>query len=91
MVRGHPVALIRWQLFECGEEAVGPPFRVCIWCGHKLDKIAGAEKDAEAMLANPLLDFDKLLLIKRLPLGDPRLAKNKRGLGEFHGVPRQSS
>lgn len=45
----------------------------------------------EALLANPLLDFDRLLLIKRKPLGDPRLAKNHRGLVEFHGVPRQSS
>ncbi len=45
----------------------------------------------EALLANPLLDFDELLIIKRKPLGDPRLAKNKRGLVEFHGIPRQSS
>jgi formylglycine-generating enzyme required for sulfatase activity len=44
-----------------------------------------------ALLANPLLDFDRLLIIKRKPLGDPRLAKNHRGLGEFNGVPQQSS
>lgn len=45
----------------------------------------------KALLANPLLDFDQLLVIKRKPLGDPRLAKNHRGLVEFHGIPRQSS
>lgn len=46
----------------------------------------------KALLANPLLDFEKLLLIKRKPDGDPRRwnAPNK-GLGEFIGLPRQSS
>ena len=45
----------------------------------------------EALLANPLLDFDELLLIKRRPLRDARLSRNGRGLGEFSGIPRQSS
>lgn len=45
----------------------------------------------DALLANPLLNFDKLLIIKRKPIGDPRMAKNHRGLVEFHGIPRQSS
>jgi hypothetical protein len=46
----------------------------------------------EALLANPLLDFDRLLLIKRKPHGDPRRAESPdRGLGEFIGLPRQSS
>ncbi len=45
-----------------------------------------------AMLANPLLKFGKLLLIKRKPMGDARRARGKgRGLGEFIGLPRQSS
>jgi len=46
----------------------------------------------EALLANPLLDFDKLLLIKRVPLGDPRRPKGDgKGLGKFLGLPQQSS
>ena len=46
----------------------------------------------EALLANPLLDFDRLLLIKRKPVGGARRAKGKNhGLGEFLGLPRQSS
>ncbi|MHC4201483.1 MAG: TolB family protein, partial [Planctomycetota bacterium] len=45
----------------------------------------------EALLANPLLDFDKILLIKRRPLRDPRMSRNGKGLGEFSGIPRQSS
>jgi formylglycine-generating enzyme required for sulfatase activity len=46
----------------------------------------------EALLANPLMNFDKLLLIKRKPHGDPRRAKAPdRGVGEFIGLPRQSS
>jgi formylglycine-generating enzyme required for sulfatase activity len=44
------------------------------------------------LLSNPLLDFDELLLIKRKPLGDPRRPKApNRGLGEFLGIPQQSS
>lgn len=46
----------------------------------------------EALLSNPLLDFDRLLLIKRKPLGDPRRAKEPdRGIGKFVGMPQQSS
>ncbi|MDO8539949.1 MAG: SUMF1/EgtB/PvdO family nonheme iron enzyme [Opitutaceae bacterium] len=46
----------------------------------------------EALLANPLLDFERLLVVKRKPLGDPRRSHgNAHGLGEFLGVPRQSS
>ncbi|MHC4155727.1 MAG: SUMF1/EgtB/PvdO family nonheme iron enzyme [Planctomycetota bacterium] len=46
----------------------------------------------KALLTNPLLDFDRLLLIKRKPHGDPRRAESPdRGLGEFIGMPRQSS
>ncbi|HUS71557.1 MAG TPA: SUMF1/EgtB/PvdO family nonheme iron enzyme [Sedimentisphaerales bacterium] len=46
----------------------------------------------EALLANPLLNFDRLLLIKRKPLGDPRRAKEPdRGIGKFVGMPQQSS
>jgi len=48
-----------------------------------------------ALLSNPLLDFDKLLLIKRKPLDDPRRAngdeENDKGLGKFLGIPQQSS
>ena len=49
----------------------------------------------QALLSNPLLDFDKLLLIKRKPLDDPRRSKgdpdNDKGLGKFLGIPQQSS
>ena len=46
----------------------------------------------EALLANPLLDFDELLVMKRRPKGDPRRSQwDDKGLGEFVGVPRQSS
>ncbi|MHC4702637.1 MAG: hypothetical protein ACYTFQ_18905, partial [Planctomycetota bacterium] len=45
-----------------------------------------------ALLANPLLDFDRLLLIKRKPLGDPRRSHEPgRGIGRFVGMPQQSS
>ncbi|MBW8039991.1 MAG: SUMF1/EgtB/PvdO family nonheme iron enzyme [Planctomycetes bacterium] len=46
----------------------------------------------EALLSNPLLDFDRLMLIKRKPVGDPRRPKGTdKGLGEFLGLARQSS
>ncbi|MHB1033920.1 MAG: SUMF1/EgtB/PvdO family nonheme iron enzyme [Pirellulales bacterium] len=46
----------------------------------------------ESLLANPLLDFDRLLLIRRAPDGDPRRADGTGfGVGEFIGLPRQSS
>ncbi|MBW8017647.1 MAG: SUMF1/EgtB/PvdO family nonheme iron enzyme [Planctomycetes bacterium] len=60
----------------------------------------GAIKQAESiialkqsiLLANPLLDFEKLLVVKRVPVGDPRRSKYlNHGLGEFIGLPRQSS
>ncbi len=45
-----------------------------------------------ALLANPLLDFDRLLLIKRKPLGNPRRSHEPvRGIGQFVGMPKQSS
>ncbi len=46
----------------------------------------------EALLANPLLDFQRLLLVKRIPNGDPRRALGTGYLhGEYLGLPRQSS
>jgi formylglycine-generating enzyme required for sulfatase activity len=46
----------------------------------------------EALLANPLLDFERLLVIRRTPAGDPRRSQwADRGLGEYIGLPRQSS
>ncbi len=46
----------------------------------------------EALLGNPLLDFDRLLLIKRIPHGDPRRPLGTGYLhGEYIGLPRQSS
>jgi len=48
-----------------------------------------------ALLDSPLLDFDRLLVIKRKPLGNPRRARgdreNDKGLGRFLGLPQQSS
>ena len=46
----------------------------------------------EALLGNPLLDFDRLMLIRRKPLGDPRRATaDGKGLGKVLGLPQQSS
>ena len=48
----------------------------------------------EALLANPLLDFDELLVVRRRPLGGARLLMSEAqpyGIGEFLGLPRQSS
>ncbi|HYW79773.1 MAG TPA: hypothetical protein VE890_09365, partial [Thermoguttaceae bacterium] len=46
----------------------------------------------ETLLSNPLLDFDRLLVIRRKPLGNPRRAKGpNRGMGEFFGLPQQSA
>ena len=50
------------------------------------------EIQREALLANPLIDFDKLLLIRRVPDGDPRRPHGTGyGVGEYIGLPRQSS
>jgi len=41
---------------------------------------------------NPLLDFDRLLLIERTPHGQPRWPTDTGyGMGEYLGLPRQSS
>lgn len=46
----------------------------------------------QALLANPLLDFNKMLLIRRTPHGDPRMAIGTGfGVGEYIGLPRQTS
>jgi hypothetical protein len=46
----------------------------------------------EALTANPLLDFDRLLLVRRTPHGDPRRAMGRGyGVSEYLGYPRQSS
>lgn len=46
----------------------------------------------EALLANPLLEFSRLLVIQRVPHGDPRRQEGTGyGLGEYIGLPRQSS
>ncbi len=46
----------------------------------------------EALTANPALDFDRLLLIRRAPHGDPRRPHGRGyGVGEYIGLPRQSS
>ena len=45
-----------------------------------------------ALLANPLLNFEKLLVIRRKPIGGARRYKGEGyGLGQFLGLPRQSS
>ncbi len=46
----------------------------------------------EALLANPLLDFERLLVLKRVPLGGARRTSWEGfGYGEYLGIPRQSS
>jgi hypothetical protein len=46
----------------------------------------------EALLANPWLDFDQLLVLKRIPLGGARRTSWEGfGYGEYLGIPRQSS
>ncbi len=50
------------------------------------------EFKSRVLLDNPLLDFGKLLLIKRKPVGDARRPMGDgKGLGEFVGLARQSS
>lgn len=45
-----------------------------------------------ALTANPLLDWDELLLVRRTPHGDPRRAMGRGyGVSEYLGYPRQSS
>jgi len=45
----------------------------------------------DALLANPLLDSERLLVIKRKPIGDPRRSQwADRGLGEYIGVPNRA-
>lgn len=45
-----------------------------------------------ALLANPLLNFDSLLVIQRVPLGGARRTNwEGYGHGEYLGIPRQSS
>ncbi len=47
---------------------------------------------SDVLLSNPLMRFDKLLLTRRRPQGDPRLAyASNRGVGKYIGVPQQSS
>ena len=59
----------------------------------RIERIATFQR--RALLANPLLDFDRLLLIKRRPLDDARRATgdqgNDKSLGRFLGMPQQSS
>jgi formylglycine-generating enzyme required for sulfatase activity len=46
----------------------------------------------DALLANPLLNFDQLLVLKRVPLGGARRTSWEGfGYGEYLGIPRQSS
>ena len=46
----------------------------------------------ETLLANPLLDFDRMLVIQRQPLGDPRRGFDPdKGVGKYIGLPQQSS
>jgi formylglycine-generating enzyme required for sulfatase activity len=68
--------------------------------GGKLEDIEAVEQlvggfdqlQREALLANPLLDFDRMVLIKRKPDGDPRMPHGTGySLGEFIGLPRQTS
>ncbi|MBC8874758.1 MAG: SUMF1/EgtB/PvdO family nonheme iron enzyme [Planctomycetes bacterium] len=60
----------------------------------RVDSLVGQfdELQREALMANPHLDFDKLLLIRRVPHGDPRRPHGRGyGVGEYIGLPRQSS
>jgi formylglycine-generating enzyme required for sulfatase activity len=48
--------------------------------------------ERESLLANPLLDFDRLLLVRRRPSCDARWPMDTGfGMGEYLGLPRQSS
>ncbi len=72
-----------------------PEIREGLRRGDEAARTAAAEILAlqrQALLANPLLDFDRLLLIKRKPLGDPRRPEAPdKGYGKFLGLPQQSS
>ena len=58
-----------------------------------LDLLAGFDALRYAALtSNPLLDWDRLLLVRRTPHGDPRRAMGRGyGVAEYLGYPRQSS
>ncbi len=62
-----------------------------------LKKLAGlidalTEFKQTALLANPLLDFKNLVIMKRQPIGNARRSDwEGYGYGEYLGVPRQSS
>lgn len=72
-------------------------------CQKLEDREAGALEEAlrvlefqrEVLLANPLLDFDRVLVLNRRPLGEARRAtgdpENDKGLGKYLGIPQQSS
>ena len=48
--------------------------------------------EREALLANPLVGLDRLLVLKRKPLGNARRSNwEGYGYGEYLGLPRQSS
>ncbi len=63
----------------------------------RYERVAAALESLEAfrrqaLLDNPLLDIERLLVLKRRPLGDARRPDwEGYGYGEFLGVPRQSS
>jgi len=69
---------LRKSLKEGSEEAI-----------RQVEAIAAFQR--QALLSNPLLDFEKLLLIKRRPHGDPRVSRAHRGLGNYMGMPQQAS
>ncbi len=88
----------RLQRFDTLQRAVASalqrlqPERLNTWTA-LADAVGELEKfQHEALLANPLLDFEQLLVIKRVPLGGARRTSWEGfGYGEFLGIPRQSS
>ena len=87
----------RDQLRRCQTDAAAArqafaPASLAAWEG--IERLARELESLrrEALLANPLLDFGRLLLVKRKPEGDPRRSQwADRGLGEYLGLPKQSS
>ena len=88
----HLESLARAQASLAAALAKFRPDRLEAWTTLESAVTALESFRREALLANPLVDFNALLLIKRVPLGGARRTSWEGfGYGEFLGVPRQSS
>lgn len=90
--RDHVAQVASFQRELQGMLAGFQPVRLESWTAleHALTNLERFQR--EALLANPLLNFDSLLVLKRVPLGGARRTSWEGfGYGEYLGIPRQSS